>query len=32
MVNYTESEWYRANTDWSAFKRKDWEKAYATLN
>ncbi|URA06996.1 hypothetical protein P9A47_gp28 [Xanthomonas phage Elanor] len=22
---------YRANTDWSAFKRKDWDAAYATL-
>lgn len=22
---------YRKNTDWSAFKRKDWEAAYATL-
>lgn len=28
----TAMEWYKKNTDWSAFKRTDWEKAYATLN
>lgn len=25
-------EWYRDNTDWSAFTRCDWEAAYAALN
>lgn len=25
-------EWYREHTGWSAFKRKDCEKAYAALN
>lgn len=24
-------EWYKANTDWSAFKKSHWEAAYATL-
>lgn len=25
-------DWYKKHTDWSAFKRTDWEKAYASLN
>ena len=24
-------EWYAENTDWSAFKRKDWQAAMETL-
>lgn len=24
-------EWYRGHTDWSAFKKRDWQAAYATL-
>lgn len=28
----TAMEWYKGHTDWSAFKKKDWEKAYASLN
>ena len=25
-------EWYENNTDWSAFKRKDWQAAMDSLN
>ncbi|QKW95611.1 hypothetical protein AXL3_36 [Stenotrophomonas phage vB_SmaS-AXL_3] len=25
-------EWYKQNTDWSAFKRKDWQAAMDSLN